>query len=126
MTASVAARSRGRWTSRTGVLAMVRSLLTSTLVGLIVATVSSSARAQLPPWYAYPPAYPPPLWLWPGSTIEGDVDRGMGVYLMGAGVYHYETAVAAWFHSERIRREDLILELDQRIRSRRYAQRKAE
>jgi hypothetical protein len=74
---------------------MSRTRSVFVLSGLIIATVATRAHAQYPYPYPYAPANVPSLWLWPGSTIEGDIYRGMGVYRMGAGVHEYNHAWAA-------------------------------
>ncbi len=97
------------------------------LAGLFLATATTSASGQV--YYPYPCPYPYPysadLYLWPGSTLEGDIDRGMGVYLMGAGVYNYYTAWAGLINWERWRRECEFIEMSQQIQNRRYVLKRA-
>jgi hypothetical protein len=106
-------------------MTMFRTHRALLLACLTVANVATSARAQ--GGYPYPnsPGYPANLWLWPGSTIEGDIDRGMGIYLMGAGVYNYDSAWANAINWETARREIEYLEMCHRMQARIYALRKA-
>jgi hypothetical protein len=104
---------------------MFRTHLPLMLAGLIVATAGTSARAQYVYTTSYAPAYGPNLWVWPGSTMEGEAARGMGMAWIGAGVYEYNAAWAAAIHSERIRRENAALELAFLMQCERLARRRA-
>jgi hypothetical protein len=104
---------------------MFRTRLPLTLACLIFATVGSSARGQNFYPYPYSPGYPANLWVWPGSTIEGDIDRGMGIYMMGAGIYNYDSAWAAAINWETARRENEYLAMCHREQLRIYAANRA-
>ena len=95
------------------------------LAGLIMASPWSSASAQHPGLFDYSPAHGEETWSWFGSTPEGDVDRGIGAYLSGAGLYQYNTAWAAAIDSDRIRRENDYLARVQQAQSRQYTRRLA-
>jgi hypothetical protein len=64
----------------------------SVLLGLCAAAVfASDARAQS---YGYPRGYGRYGWGGWGSTVQGDIARGLGMFNMGAGTYNAQTAVA--------------------------------
>jgi hypothetical protein len=56
----------------------------------------------------------------PGSTIEGEYGRAMGVYSWGLGLYNYHTAVAYSIWLDALARENAMIELAHREAAARY------
>ena len=57
------------------------------------------------PYYGYPS-----YWYWAGSTVQGDILRGMGAYEIGAGVYNQATANAQAINAQTAMRIFLLEE----------------
>ena len=60
-----------------------------------------------------------------GSTVQGDVARGMGTYAAGAGVYNYQTALARAVNANTLMNFNEYLYQSQQVANRRYAARMA-
>jgi hypothetical protein len=104
-----------------------------TLLGLLVLSSGMTARAQYAytypgpysaPYYAAPAYYYgyPNYWYWAGSTVQGDILRGMGAYGIGAGVYNHETAIGEAINAQTAARIFLLEEEYIRQQDLRYRQ----
>jgi hypothetical protein len=66
-----------------GVVTMIRTGKYAALaLGVVLASTAATARAQ---YFGF---------IGPGSTVQGDIARGEGFFLFGAGYYNYNTAMA--------------------------------
>jgi hypothetical protein len=104
-----------------------------TLMGLMVLSSGMNARAQYV--YTVPGYYPasnyaspapyygyPGYWYWAGSTVQGDILRGIGAYEIGAGVYNQATANAQAIDAQTAMRIFLLEEEYIRQQDLRYRQ----
>src|SRR4051812_34641708 len=79
---------------------MKRELGASLVLAAVLLVQGSAVRAQ----YGYPVGYGRYGWGgWGGgSTPQGDMARGMGVYAAGAGAYNQQTAVARSINAQTV------------------------
>jgi len=90
---------------------------------LIGAVPGTSARAQ----WGYPGGFGGCGWMgWGVGTAEGDIARGMGSFLMGAGFYNEQTAVADSINTDTIMRWNEYVHEAQENLNRKRAQRTAQ
>jgi hypothetical protein len=86
-------------------------------VAVILASAVGEARAQY--WG----------WGWGGwgggSTVQGDIARGLGFYSMGAGIYNQQTAIANSINADTVMRWNQYLWLSQQEANRREYIRRA-
>jgi hypothetical protein len=86
---------------------MFRSVLLAALGAAVVAVVSQTASAQV-------------YYLFPGSTVEGDLERGAGFYLMGLGQYNLNTSFAYSMWTDTVLRQEAAIEAGARERARSF------
>jgi hypothetical protein len=81
---------------------------------VVLALAAGEARAQ------YSWDYSPYGWGgWGGSTVQGDIARGLGYYNIGAGIYNRDTAVANSINADTIMRWNEYLYESQQVANRR-------
>jgi hypothetical protein len=97
--------------------------ITATLI-VALATPAMPARAQSSVSGGYGPLIGGFVWYGgPGSTIEGDLARGLGQFALGAGFYNEFTARAEAIHAETLWRCNQYAYLSQQETKQAYAQR---
>jgi len=100
-----------------------RSRLAVALVCLLGAIPGTSARAQ----WGMPGGFGGCGWMgWGVGTAEGDIARGMGSFLMGAGFYNEQTAVADSINTDTVMRWNEYVHEAQENLNRKRGQRTAQ
>ncbi len=96
-------------------------------IALVVGDLGSSRWRGLRPSGAYPGGFGGCGWMgWGVGTAEGDIARGMGSFLMGAGFYNEATAVADSINTDTIMRWNEYVHEAQENLNRKRAQRKVQ
>jgi hypothetical protein len=103
---------------------MQRVLASTATLVVALATQATPACAQAYGSGGYGPVIGGLVWYGgPGSTVEGDLARGLGQFALGAGFYNELTARAEAIHADTLWRRNQYAYLSQQEANRAYARR---
>jgi hypothetical protein len=88
---------------------MSRYVLTVSLTAVLFTTATRPASAQ-------------DYFLYPGSTVAGDADRGAGFFLIGLGQYNLNTAIACSIWTETVFKQEAAIEANAQYHAQAYSQ----